>query len=98
MRAKKVAVSGGLTAIWGFCCLGGHFSKLVECYTAQNQIPYKPAQNLHQKITATVRGICFILKIIALNWVPFWTIYPLKLMFLAISASCIIEDCHVFSI
>ena len=63
-RAKKVAISGGLSTIWGFCRLGGRYFKNsenailrgIEFHTTQHQ-------NLRQNV-ATVPGICFILATI----------------------------------
>ena len=85
-----MAVSGGLSTIWGFCRLGGrYFKKLVNAILREINFHTTQHQNLRQNI-ATVPGISFILTTIAPNWVQFWKIYPLKLMFSAISASCII--------
>ena len=77
-----VCQQSGAFVIWG-----GHYLKTLEnailrgikFYTTQHQ-------SLRQNI-ATVPGICFILGTIAQNSLSFWTIYPLKLKFTAISAS-----------
>ena len=83
MRAKKVAVSGGLSTVWGFCHLGG-------CYFKNWRMLYCAELNSIQPSTKIDAEICFIPTTIASNCVQFWMIYPLKLMFSAISASCII--------
>ena len=86
--AKKVAISGRLMTIWGLCRLGRRYWKSENAILRGIKFRTTQYQNLRQNI-ATVPGICFILVTIAPNLVPFWTIYPLKLMFSAISASCV---------
>ena len=51
-------------------------------------MPYNPAAKFTSKYSYNT-WICFILVTIAPNSVPFWTIYPLKLMYSAISAFCV---------
>ena len=84
----------------GFCRLGGHYFKSENAIMHGIKFHTTQHQNLRQNI-ATVPGICFILATIAPISVTFWMIYPLKLnvfshiiyplklMFSAISASCV---------
>ena len=83
VRAKKVAVSGGLSTVWGFNRLGGRYFKTWRMLYCAKLNSIQPSTKIYAKI-------CFILTTIAPNCVQFWMIYPLKLMFSAISASCII--------
>ena len=81
--AKQVAVSGGLSTFWGFGRLGGRYFKNWRMLYCAEFNSIQPSTKIYAKI-------CFILTTIAPNCVQFWMIYPLKLMFSAISASCII--------
>ena len=84
-----MAVSDGMSTIWGFCRLGGrYFKNRRMLYCAEFNYIEPSIKNVRQNITI-VPGICFILAIIAPNSVSFWTIYPLELMFQVISASCV---------
>ena len=88
-RAKKVAISGGLSTIWGSCRLEVHYFKNWRMLYSAEINTLQPSIKIYVKNIATVPGICFILATITPNLMPFWMIYTLKLMFSSISASCV---------
>ena len=90
--AKKVAVSGGLSTVWGFCRLGGRYFKNWRMLYCAKLNSIQPSTKIYAKI-------CFILTTIAPNCVQFWMIYLLKLCFqpyLHLASLFTFEDCHVF--
>ena len=86
---KRWLFQVGWQQSWAFVVKEGVILKNQRTLHCVELNSIQPSTKILRQNIATVPRICFILATITPNLVSFWTIYPLKLMFSTISASCV---------